>query len=205
MEKRFLFIVALLLLRSSTEAIIAVRYDLLEYTSPHYLRTIREILYGLPSIGIYYYITQQSYPTIAYATTSDVLRDCRSNVKKEFIRKRVEAANGGPGYPTAAETLKELELKPFASFPAEGVDRMALWGDPQIKTMMERHVQDVLSIRAKVGRMSSGEVNEKKTVLNTVLGWFSSIPKTVSSPQVSSFSAKPFMSIVVQVKGIFKK
>jgi hypothetical protein len=133
---------------------VAVQYGLYRHTAPKYLQVVEEAFYGLPSVVIYYSLERLSLPVTASvlcsAARSKLLRKGRDIIRKEFARRRMDAANGGPALPTRAEILEEIEHRPLAYLPASVQGSMSGWPPADIQTTLSMHLDDLLAQCEKI-------------------------------------------------------
>jgi hypothetical protein len=164
-----LIIVTLLFIRSIAGGIVAVHYDLKAYPKPINLDVVREALYGLPSIGIYYLVTKESHTCESTVLASNFLRQARRAAGKDFARRYREATLGGPAYPSPAEVFDELERKPFQYFSRSTIEALT---QGQLDVIMADHLKQVLSVRNNVpfwSKFTFASVRERLLSLQDLL------------------------------------
>jgi hypothetical protein len=142
-----LIIATVLFIRSISEGITTVRYNLKGYKKPVYFRVADEALYGISSIGIYYLVTKESLTPAGTVLFSEILRDARRAARRDFTRRYRDATLGGPAYPSPAEVFDHLERKPFQYLSPSTIE--ALTQDQQAVIMTD-HLRQVLAVRNSV-------------------------------------------------------
>ncbi|KAL9046221.1 MAG: hypothetical protein Q9214_000889 [Letrouitia sp. 1 TL-2023] len=144
----FLAVIVLLLIRSAADTHIVLKYGLHKHIAAKKVRAVEEVLYGLPSVVIYYSLERLSLPVslleLYPAIRSKLLRQGRAVIRKDFNRRRVDAANGGPALPNRAEILQEIEQRPLAYLPISTQSVMSEWPPVDVQLLLSKHYEDLL-------------------------------------------------------------
>lgn len=143
-------IAILLWIRSITRADIIVKYSLHGETRPDYLTTVSEALYGLPTVVIYVLLNWLNGPTSNKVAKSDILREGRQIARKDLKRRRIDAANQGPAFPTPTQLIAEMESKPLSYLPDQVQTRMSGMANNEVQEILSQHIEDVLKLREKI-------------------------------------------------------
>ncbi|KAI4157345.1 MAG: hypothetical protein LQ342_008355 [Letrouitia transgressa] len=145
----FLAVIVFLLIRSATDTHIVVKYGVHKHIAAKKVRVVEEVLYGLPSVVIYYSLERLSFPVSPLefypAIRSKLLRQGRAVIRKDFKRRRVDADNGGPALPTCAEILQEIEHRPLAYLPISAQSKISEWPRADVQLLLSKHYDDLLA------------------------------------------------------------
>jgi hypothetical protein len=140
----------ILWIRSIARADIVVKYTLHGATQPDYLNTAAEAIYGLPTVLLYLLFNRLNESTPTSVAKCDILREGRRTARKELKRRRIDASKGGPGLPTPAQLLAEIESKPLSYLPDQSQKIMSSLSDAEVRDTLSRHIKDVLKLREKI-------------------------------------------------------
>ena len=140
----------ILWIRSLAIADIVVKYILQGETQPDYLNTAAEAVYGLPTVLLYLLFNRLNKSTPTSVAKCDILRDGRRTARKELKRRRIDASKGGPGLPTPAQLLAEIESKPFSYLPDQSQRSISSLPDYEVQDTLSQHLKDVLKLREKI-------------------------------------------------------
>ena len=110
---------------------------------------VKEALFGLPSLAIYYLVSILKAPITNVVIAENIRREGRIVARKELARRKFDASRGGPPLPTARQLLDEMEKRPMAFLPVSADERMRGWPLPDIQLTMSYHVDDVLLLLEK--------------------------------------------------------
>lgn len=124
---------------------VVLNYAVHRLIAPKNHKVVEEALFGFPTVVIYFCLERLSLPASVSAVRSDILREGRDSIRKDFARRRTDVANGGPAMPTRGEMLKEMERQPLAYLPASTQSVIADWGQSEVKSVLSAHFSDVLA------------------------------------------------------------
>ncbi len=129
---------------------IVVKYTLHGESQPAYLATVKEALYGLPTVIIYILLNRLNGPNPISVAKSDILREGRRMARKELKRRRIDAANGGPPLPTPTQLFAEIESNPLSYLPDQIQTKISLLPEHEVQETFSRHIEDILKLREKI-------------------------------------------------------
>jgi len=149
LDTKFLLVAVFLLIRSANVESSPVYFNLSHHIPPTTRGVVKEALFGLPSLAIYYLVSILKAPITNVVIAENIRREGRIVARKELARRKFDASRGGPPLPTARQLLDEMEKRPMAFLPVSADERMRGWPLPDIQLTMSYHVDDVLLLLEK--------------------------------------------------------